>query len=85
MFVQGSAFLQLFPVVWIFLRSPGVICYDERVIPDCDSHSPPLLYFFLDASICSTMAFLLLGNSDHFVVSVSIDFARPFNEYIACE
>ena len=28
-------------------------------IPDCDSHSPALLDFFLsfDASICSTMAF----------------------------
>ena len=45
-------------------------------IPDCDSHSPALLDFFLssDASICSTMAFLPLGNFDHVVVSVSIDF-----------
>ena len=45
-------------------------------IPDCDSHSPALLDFFLssDASICSTMAFPPLGNSDHVVVSVSIDF-----------
>ena len=47
-----------------------------RQIPDCVSHSPALLDLFLssDASICSTMAFPLLGNSDHFVVSVSIDF-----------
>ena len=30
-----------------------------------------------DASICSTIAFLPLGNSDHVVVSVSIDF--PIN------
>ena len=45
-------------------------------ISDCDSHSPALLDFFLssDASICSTMAFPPLGNSDHVVVSVSIDF-----------
>ena len=45
-------------------------------IPDCDSQSPALLDFFLssDASICSTKAFPLLGNSDHVVVSVSIDF-----------
>ena len=44
-------------------------------IPDCDSHSPALLDFFLssDASICSTMV-SSLGNSDHDVVSVSIDF-----------
>ena len=45
-------------------------------IPDCDSHSPGLLDLFLssDANICSTMAFPPLGNSDHVVVSVSIDF-----------
>ena len=45
-------------------------------IPDCDSHSPALLDLFLssDTSICSTMAFPPLGNSDHVVVSVSIDF-----------
>ena len=45
-------------------------------IPDCDSHSPALLDLFIssDASICSTMASPPLGNSDHVVVSVSIDF-----------
>ena len=48
-------------------------------IPDCDSHSPSLLDFFNSsvASICSTMAFPPLGNSDHTVASVSIDF--PIN------
>ena len=48
-------------------------------ISDCDSHSPALLDLFLssDASICSTMAFPPLGNSDHVVVSVSVDF--PIN------
>ena len=37
---------------------------------------PALLDLFIssDASICSTMAFPPLGNSDHIVVSVSIDF-----------
>ena len=45
-------------------------------IPDCDSDSPVLLNLFIssDASICSTMAFPPLGNSDHVLVSVSIDF-----------
>ena len=45
-------------------------------IPDCDSHSPALLDLFIssDASICSTMAFPPLRNSDHVAVSVSIDF-----------
>ena len=45
-------------------------------ILNCDSHSPALLDLFLsfDASICSTMAFPPLGNSDHVVLSVSIEF-----------
>ena len=45
-------------------------------ISDCDSDGPaPLdLLHSSDASICSTMAFSLLGNFDHVVVSVSIDF-----------
>ena len=70
---------------------PGELCYNFSIsndltqmvnfptrIPDCDSHSPALLDLFIssDASICSTMAFPPLGNSDH-VVSVSIDF--PIN------
>ena len=44
--------------------------------PDCDSHSPAFLDLLLssDDSICSAMAFSPLGNSDHVVVSVSIDF-----------
>ena len=49
-------------------------------IPDCDSHSPALLNVFIssDASIFSVMAFSSLGNSDHVVVSVSIDFLIIF-------
>ena len=45
-------------------------------IPGCDSHGPALLDLFLtsDTSICFTMAFPPSGNSDHVVVSVSIDF-----------
>ena len=43
---------------------------------DCDSCSPVLLDLILssDNSICSTMDFPPLRNSDHVVVSVSIDF-----------
>ena len=63
---------------------PGELCYNfsisndltQRVnfptrIPDSDSHSPALLDLLLpsDASICSTMAFPPLGNSDHVVGS----------------
>ena len=45
-------------------------------ISDCDSHSHALLDLFISsyASICSTVAFTLMGNSDHVVVSVSIEF-----------
>ena len=68
---------------------PGDLCYNFSIsndltqmvniptrIPDCDSHSPALLDLFIssNASIGSTMAFPPLGNSDHVVVSVSIDF-----------
>ena len=73
-------------------NQPGELCYNFSIsndltqmvnfptrIPDCDSHSPALLDFFLssDASICSTMAFLPLENSDHVVVSIFNDF--PIN------
>ena len=68
---------------------PGELCYNFSIsndltqmvnfptrIPDCDSHSPALLDLFIssDASICFTMAFPPLGNSDHVVVSISTDF-----------
>ena len=45
-------------------------------IPECDSHHPALLDLFIssNASICSTIAFPPLGNSDHVVVSVSMNF-----------
>ena len=71
---------------------PGELCYNFSIsndlgqmvnfrtqIPDCNSHSPALLDLFLfsDTSICSAMAFPPLGNFDHVVVSVSIDF--PIN------
>ena len=67
---------------------PGELCYNfsssndltqmvnfPAQIPHCDSQSPALLDFFLssDTNICSTLAFLPLGNLDH-VVSISIDF-----------
>ena len=46
-----------------------------------DSHSPAFLDLLLssDTSICSSMAFPLLGNSDHVVVSVSVDFPKTQN------
>ena len=68
---------------------PGELCYNFSIsndltemvnfptqIPDCDSHIPALLdlFFSSNASICSTMGFPLLRNSDHVVVSVSICF-----------
>ena len=54
-------------------------------IPDSDSHSPALLDLYLssDASICSTMAFPPLRNSDD-VVSVSIDFPSKRDATFHC-
>ena len=51
-------------------------------IPDCDSHSLALLDLFISSggSICSTVAFPPLGNLDHVVVSVSIDFPTNSKE-----
>ena len=72
---------------------PGELCYNFSIsnyftqmvniptwVPDSDSHSPALLDLLIssEASNCSTMAvYPLLGNSDHAVLSVSIDF--PIN------
>ena len=71
------------------MNSPNELCYNFSISndltqmlnfpilnPDCGSFSPALLDLFIssDASICSTMAFPLLGNCNHVVVSVSIDF-----------
>ena len=69
---------------------PAELCYNFSIsndltqmvnfptwIPDCDFHSPALLYLFIssDTSICFMMVFSPLENSDHVAVSVSIDFA----------
>ena len=50
-------------------------------IPVFDCHSPALFDLCLssDTSICSLVAFPSLGNSDHVVISVSIDF--PSNSH----
>ena len=64
---------------------PGELCYKSQVTllkwltfllgSQTDSHRSALFGFISsDASICFTMAFPPLGNSDHVVVSVSIDF-----------
>ena len=74
-----------------WLTYSGELCYNFYIsndltqmniptwIPDCDSDSPVILDFFLsfDTSIGSTTAFPPLRNSNHVVVSVSIDF--PIN------
>ena len=68
---------------------PGELCYNFSIsndltqmvnfptrIPHCDSLSHALLDLSLssDASICSTMALSPVGNSDHVVFSISINF-----------
>ena len=48
-------------------------------IPECDYHSSALLDLFIscNASICSTMAFRPLGNSDHLL---SLQFPSTFHQ-----
>ena len=69
---------------------PGELCYNFSISNDALrwltfllgsltvplTHSPALLGFFLSSgtSICSTLTFPPLGNSDHVIVSVSTDF-----------
>ena len=65
------------------MANSGIVSYDltqmvnvPTEMPGCDFHRPALLDFFLssDASICSTVAFLPLENSDYIVVSIPTGF-----------
>ena len=57
-------------------NDPSQIINIPTRIPDCHFHSPALLDLFIscDSSICSAMAFPPLGNPDHVIVSVFVDF-----------
>ena len=68
--------IELVNSVIIFLSQMTQMVDFPTRIPDCNSHIPARLDLFLssNANICSTMAFPPLGNSDHAVVSVSMDF-----------
>ena len=66
-----SIMINLVNSILIFLSQTTLL----RWFPYCNSHSPALsdLSLSFDAIICSTMVFLPLRNSDHVVVSDSID------------
>ena len=72
MFVHGSASQQLFPVVWIFLRSQGVICYNRWILSEghkyfkdwCIMNSQPTI-LFLTILTQWIMAILLKGCKPH--------------------
>ena len=71
----------------------GELCYDISIsndptqkvnfatrMPDCDCRSSALLDLFISSdAVCSPMVFGPLGNSDHVIVSVSIDFS-PYSK-----
>ena len=79
---------------------PGELCFNFSIsndltqmvnfpiqIPNCDSQSLAHLDLFIssDASICCTMAFPPLGNSNHVVpVSVKLKMGCPIS-FIACD
>ena len=70
MFVHGSASLQLFPVVWMLLRSQGVICCDGWVLSE--GHKNCFKDWFL---VNSQPTFLFLTNLnlmdyDHIIKSM---------------
>ena len=73
--------LNTFVHVWAHARAIARLSWKglPTWIPDCEFHSCALLDFFLsfDASVCSALAFPPLGNSNHVVLPVSIDF--PLN------
>ena len=80
--------INLVNLQFFYIKSPYWDEYMDNFptwIPDCDSHGPAFLDLFLssDASICSTIAFSPLGNSDHVVVPVSIEFLWVFIEYLS--
>ena len=63
----------------IILVAHVLVCAHGSLILNGEYCSPALLDLFIstNTSICSTMAFPLLGNSGHVVIPVSIDF--PIN------
>ena len=76
----------------------GELCYNFSIsnnlskmvnfptwIPDCHFHSHALFDLFISSitNISSTIAFPPLGNSDHVVVSVSIDFPS-YSQWMPC-
>ena len=69
---------------------PGELCYNFSIsndltqmvnfptqIPDCDSHNPAFLDLFIPSNLYLLIVFPPLRNSNHVVISVSIDF--PIN------
>ena len=69
--------IELVNSVIIFLSQMTVLRWLTFLLgSQTDSHSLAVLDLFIssDTSICSTMTFPPLKNSDHVVVSVSIDF-----------
>ena len=66
MFVHGSESLQLFLVVWIFMRYPGVICYSRQVLSEghknyfkdwCLMNSQPTFLFFSEFKLIELWPF----------------------------
>ena len=87
--IPGESLLQFFYLKWPYSDDLTQMVNVPTRIPHCDSHSPALLDSFLssNASICSTMNFPPLANSDHTVVSVSVNFPNskrdaPFHRIV---
>ena len=69
MFAHGSVSLHLFPMVWIFLKSLGVICCDRLVLSGGHKN------YFKDFCLMNSQSTFLLCKPDHFELHNSIKFS----------
>ena len=74
MFAHRSASLQLFPVVWIFQRSFGVICFDRWVLSEGHKN-----YFKNWCVMNSQPTFLFLTNLNLWIMAILSKSCKPDN------
>ena len=73
MFVHGSGSLQLFPLVWIFLTSLGVICYNRWVLSK--GHKD----YFKDRCLMSSQQIFLFLTNLNLIMAILSKACRPDN------
>ena len=94
MFTHGSASLQLFPLVWILLRSLGVICYDRWFLSEvhksyfkdwCLMNSQPAFLFLTSLNL---MIMVILSKACKSHNSLKLSFMNIWglcSNFVDCE